>query len=159
MTIFSFGADSTALFFTCSDLTEHGFCIDSLTEEDTVILTRNTLLQSDLSYSGVLELDVYTNPCGLLVFAHRSHQAKFIWCFPDFETVLSAVQTVNCSHVNAALYRWGENLWLVMDKNRPQFSEFGQDATGETYILPQLREHGVLLLPEGALSILQVNFS
>lgn len=159
MTIFSFGADSTALFFSCSDLYEQGFCIDDLTEEDTITLTRNTLLQSDLPCSGSLELDVYVNPCGLLVFAHPSCQSKYIWCFPDFETLLVAVQIVNSNSVNGSLYRWDQNLWLVVDKKCPQLSEYGDEATDKMYILPQLQEHGVLLLPDRALSILQTNFS
>ena len=159
MTIFSFGSDSTALFFTCNDLTEQGFCIDSLTEESTITLTRNALLQSDLTDLGALELDVYTSPCGLLVFAHRSCHEKFIWHFSDFEAVLSAAQVVNSDRINGSLYRLDQGLWLVVDKNCPQFSEFGTETPDDGYILPLLQEHGVLLLPERALSFLQAHFT
>ena len=158
MTILSFGTDRTTLFFTCTDLSEQGLCIDNLTEENTVSLTRNALLQTDLSFSGELELDVYANPGGLLVFAHLAQQQQFVWYFPDFETVLCAAQAIPTDHANSCLYRWGQTLWLTVNQSFPQLSEFGTEATDELYILPQLQEHGTLLLPEQAISLLCRHF-
>lgn len=159
MTILPIGADSTALFFTCSDLMEQGLQVDSLTEENTITLTRDALLRTALPLSGKLNLEAYANSCGLLVFAYLSEKAHYVWRFPDFETLLSAVHCMNSGHTEGTLYRWKEQLWLVLDESLPHLSEFGAEMTDEMYILPLLQEHGVLLLPENALTALHTHFS
>ena len=159
MTILPIGADSTALFFTCSDLIQQGLHVESLTEENTINLTREALLKTAFSFSGELNLEAYANSCGLLVFAYVSDRAQFVWNFSDFETLLSAVHCVNSGRAEGALYSWKEQLWLVLDESLPHLSEFGAEMTDEMYILPLLQEHGVLLLPENALSALHTHFS
>lgn len=162
MTIQPISAASVVLYLTPTDLRERGISTGELTAAHALDLTREAFRQAGLFPDGSLEIETYPDQCGVLVFVHIGPTRQTIWRFGDCESLLSAASALGEIGPDGALYWWEGRFWLVLPDcetdGYARLSEFGEQETGDPYILARLEEYGVPLLPDSALSALQRHF-
>ncbi|MGN0968967.1 MAG: hypothetical protein ACI4O3_06820 [Oscillospiraceae bacterium] len=162
MTIQPISAASVALYLTPADLRERGVCADELTAEHTLELTREAFRQVGLPLEGALEIEIYPDQCGLLVFVHLSPERQTVWRFEDCEALFAAAAALSEDKTDGALYWWKDCCWLVLPGGEAgicaRLSEFGSQETGDPYIFARLKEYGTPLLTADAPSVLRRYF-
>lgn len=155
MTIQPISAASAALYLTPADLRKRGIRAEELTAEYTLDLTREAFQQAGLPLGEPVELELYPDRCGVLIFVHTSPPRGAVWRFEDSEALLFAAANVDLSQSGGALYWWQERYWLALpdpgERERALLSEFGQRVRGDGYIRERLEEYGTRLLSGGAL--------
>lgn len=162
MTIQPISAASAALYFSLTDLQEHGFHSDELTDAEILHLTQQALKQTELSLDAPLEIETYADKHGLLIFVRTTAPLESVWSFDDFEALLTAAHAFGTGDLQGTLYQWDGRYWLVLTRPDPQtnafLSEFGYPESQAPYIHARLTEYGTLLLHKHTLSTLRKYF-
>lgn len=158
MTIQPIGAESVALYITSADLLRRGLTPESLTAEETLELTRDAFAQSGLPADGPIEVEVYPDQWGVLVFAHL-HSPQRLWLsFPDFETLLAALHACPLPAEGPALSWWEGRWWLSLPAAardlHAALSEYGDTESPCPQTEARLAEYGQSVAAGEALTAL-----
>lgn len=154
MTVLPINTNSTALFFTDDDLSTQGFCADTLTEDDVLMLARSALRQFDLTLS---ELEAYAGQYGLLIFTYTVSAQQRLWYFQDFELLLNAAAGIDMT--GGSLYQWQDGWWLIShDPCDGALAEFAVEIKDTDHMPCRVKEYGELIIPTDTFSTLRKNF-
>lgn len=158
MTIHPIGAASVALFITPADLKEYGLSPDELTRELVLKVTKDAFREAGLSAEGPMEMEAYPDSCGVLVFVRLNPPAYAWFVFENLEDLLAAARALFGALPDAALTLYHEKYWLsVPAEDRRavcRLTEFAAPAAVTPFLDAQITEHGAVILPGQAFSML-----
>ena len=156
MTIQPIGSASVALYITPADLKEHGLTPAGLTLERALELTRTAFRQAGMDLEGSIEIEAYTESCGVLVFAHVRPPEQRWFSFACLEDLAAAARVLDQPRPDAALLWWEGRWWLSLPAGAEQtavrLSEFGRSEAGRPHLEASLAEHGRMVFPADALA-------
>ena len=157
MTIQPISDVSVVLYLTPDDLRRQGLSAGALSAGQTLELTRQAFAQSGLSSEHILELEAYSEECGVLVFVYISPVCQSVWRFFDSEALLGGVAALK-EESDGALYWWEDSYLLVLPDPAVCLTEFGTRVQDE-YISERLQEYATPLLEQNAPALLKKYFA
>ncbi len=158
MTIQPINDTSMVLFLSPEDLRRRGMCAGELTRAQTGKLAREALGRADLDWAEPLELEVYPDACGVLVFVSVRHPRRTVWYFTDSEPLLQGVAALDAGQTDGVLYGVAEGYVLVVSGRAACLAEFGRQEPEDGYICQCLQEQGTVLLSHDAPALLRQYF-
>ncbi|NCB62686.1 MAG: hypothetical protein EOM52_03585 [Clostridia bacterium] len=158
MTIHPIGAASVALFITPADLKEYGISPEELTRELVLEFTKEAFQEAGLCAEGPMEIEAYPDSCGVLVFARLNPPTRAWFVFKNLEDLLAAARCLFDALPDATLTLYEGQYWLSVPAQDRQsvcrLTEFAAPAAATPFFDAHIAEHGAVLLPGQALSIL-----
>ena len=131
MTIQPIGSASVALYITPADLEKRGLDPETLTLEQALSLTRAAFRQAGLTLEGAVEIEVYPERRGMLVFAHVRPRSRAWFSFRRLADLAAAARALGPAPPEGAALFWEEGRWwLALDGGgegaAARLSEFGR---------------------------------
>ena len=162
MTIEPIGSSSVALYITPADLNQRGLTPQSITLEEALHLARQAFEEAGIATDGAIEIEAYPDVCGVLVFARVQPGGSSWFSFDGLEEVLAAAHAIAGPWPDAALTLWDGRYWLRLEGGDERMacclSEFGRPELPSPHFDARLAEHGSVLIPADAFSVLVHHF-
>ncbi len=162
MTIQPIGTAGAVLYLTPADLSQYGFTPTGLTLDQALTLTRHACRREGICLDGAVEIEVYPECCGVLVFAHARRTGPLWFTFDGLEPLISAALALRQEPVDAALWWWQGRYWLSLPAQAESAAavcaEFGAQRPADPALAARLDREGRAIFLHHALAALAWHF-
>ena len=153
------GEKEIALMYDTEELASLGFDSD-LRREDALELIDHALRSEGAVGWTDLEVDVFLSPKALLLIGRKPAIREFCFSFDDAEALISGSRV--CGAVEESeLYMYAQRYYLLLHTANGSAAAPLREYASEQTALPGpfLREHGEMLIPENAVTVLTNAFA
>ena len=149
-----------ALCIGMEDLTLRGLDT-SLSGSMARVLVREALISKGVSPWPDMEVDLFSNADGLLLFARPVKAELHCFCFTDFEALLAAISRCDFSPESRLTYFSGKYYLNITSSSTAlcgALFEFGEYLSLPRGMCSHIFEHGEVIIAHNAVSALRNNF-
>jgi negative regulator of genetic competence, sporulation and motility len=161
MTIQPINEFDVALFIGRKDLEQRGLSPEILNMKDAKKLAHEAFNDAGIEVDGSLEIEAFAAESGVLVFARRLSPVPAVFVFPDFETLLEAVEALGDPGETASityLDGWWYASIAANNRSAQLLGEYGERLECGAAFAAHLKEHGDTVLNEKRTGLLRAYF-
>lgn len=152
---------AVTLYFSQEDLNHRGLQLP-LAPAEARQLVQSSLLTGGLAPWTAMEIDLFTYGTSLLLVARPAAETAAAFRFETLEDLIQAARLL--PRAMPAVLLWSDDSFLLLPGILPEplpraLYEFGTPAVYSAYEWAHLQEHGKMLMPGGAVSLLQQYFT
>lgn len=142
MTIQAIGTTGLALYLAPCDLRARGLTPEDLAPEQAVLLIREVCRGAGFPLPEPLELEVYPDKAGVLIFSHLHSAPPLIFSFPDLPSLLDGLPILPELPQDARAVHWQGRFFLLLPASQEMYTvrleEFG--SRERSPLLPAILE-------------------
>jgi len=162
MTIQSINDASVAVYLTPADLRVYHVTPAGLTPELARKVTQSACQRAGIVLEGSIEIEVFPESCGVLIFARVQPNGPTWFLFDGIEDVLSAALALRHAPPESALWWCEGKYWLSLPETDPGAegicAQFGSSQLPDPLRAQYLNENGRLIFQKKALRQLYRQF-